>query len=57
MRANVNMQRDAKVYPVLTAYVFVTYDPQIRHGEQIGNRKRAFWKTSGTLGETYYYIL
>ena len=27
-----------------TAFIFVTYDPQITHGKQIGNRKQTFWK-------------
>ena len=40
IRADVNKPSDANVYCVLchnTAFVFVTYDPQITHGKQIGN--------------------
>ena len=40
IRANVNKPSDANVCCVLchnTAFVFVTYDPQITHGKQIGN--------------------
>ena len=40
IRANVNEPSDAIVCCVLchnTAFVFVTYDPQITYGKQIGN--------------------
>ena len=27
-----------------TAFIFVTYDPEMTHGKQIANRKQTFWK-------------
>ena len=29
-----------------TAFIFVTYDPQITHGKQIGNGKQTFWENN-----------
>ena len=53
----VNKPSDANVCSALchnTAFIFVTYDPQITHDKQIGNRKKTFWKKQGTLSETNY---
>ena len=35
-----------------TAFIFVTYDPQITHGKQIVNRKTIFLEKQGTLCQT-----
>ena len=51
IRANVNKSSDPNVCSGMchnTAFIFITYNPQIMHGKQIGNRKQ------GTLNESYY---
>ena len=53
IRANVNKPSDPNVCRRMchnTAFI-ITYNPQIMHGKQIGNRKQ------GTLNETYYLNL
>ena len=45
IHANVNKPSDANVRRTPchnTAFIFVTYDPQLTHGKQIGNRKQPF---------------
>ena len=37
-----------------TAFIFVTYDPQITRDKEIGNRKQNFLDKRGTLSETNY---
>ena len=55
LRGNVNKPSNANDYHALchnTAFIFVTYDPQIMHGKQTGNRKQTFLEKQGTLSET-----
>ena len=40
IRANVNKPSDARALCHNTAFIFVTYDSQITHGKQIGNKKQ-----------------
>ena len=57
IRASVNNPSNANVCRAVclnTAFIFITYDPQITHGKQIGNRKQTFCKNKATSTHTKF---